>query len=386
MIKIRWFFHLLTRALLERGSRTLLITLALALAAGLATSLVGLTVGMREKLGEELRVYGANFMINPRFTQIGSGGIGFGQVTAESYFSEKKMKQVLSGYQKEIAGYSFKLEVIATADGKDVSVSGVYFGQVKKLGGEWRIEGDWPREAREVLAGITLAERLKLSKGDNIILTTGGVSSSYRIAGIAETGGSEDKSILMDLKQAQTLFNLPDRINQVLVNARAYRLPLDVLARQLSDKAPEIEAKTLQQVAKAESELLDKILKLMLLVTVVVILATGIAVVNTFGAIVLERRQEIGLLKALGSSDLFVGVLFLSEGLAMSFGGAVTGYAGGIVLAELFARSAFNAWIALPWMLIAVALGTSFLVGVLASLGPVRSALKVDPAITLRGL
>lgn len=386
MIKIRWFFHLLTRALLERGSRTLLITLALALAAGLATSLVGLTVGMREKLGEELRVYGANFVINPKSTQVGSAGIEFGQVAEEAYLPESKINQALADYKNEISGYSFKLEGLASADGKDVSVSGVYFDQLRKLGGEWRIEGSWPHDPFEVLAGTSLAEQLKLSKGDNIILTLGGASNSYRISGIVETGGAEDKSILMDLKQAQILFNLPDRISQVLVNARAYRLPLDVLARQLSDKVPEIEAKTLQQVAKAESELLEKILKLMLLVTIVVILATGIAVVNTFGAIVLERRQEIGLLKALGSTDLFVGLLFLSEGLAMSFGGAVAGYLGGIVLAELFARSAFSAWIALPWMLAAVALGTSFLVGVLASLGPVRSALKVDPAITLRGL
>lgn len=386
MDRIRWFFHLLTRALLQRRSRTLLVTLALALAAGLATSLVGLTAGMEEKLGEELRAYGANFVIKPKTAQIGGAGIEFGQVSEEAYLSESKMERVLSRHQREIAGYSFKLEGQAQAGKGDVIVTGVYFDQLKNLGAGWRVDGNWPKNPDEVLIGTSLAEQLRSIKGSSFQIAVKGRTKNFKVVGIVETGAAEDKAILMDLKQAQSLFSLPDKISQALVSVRAYRIPLETLAEQISQQAPEAEAKTLQQAAKAEADLLDKILKLLLLVTVSVVIATGIAVVNTFSTIVLERREEIGLLKALGSTNRFIALLFLAEGGALSLSGALIGYVGGVLLAELFAYSAFSAWIALPWTLIVVALGTSLTVGILASLGPVRSALKVDPATTLRGL
>ncbi len=385
-MKIRWFFHLLFRALLERRAQTLLIVLALALAAGLATSLVGLTFGVREKLGEELRIYGANFLINPKITPIGSGGIEFGQVAEEAYLAESRMKLILSDFQREIASYSFKLNGMAQFKQEAIPICGIYFNQLKSLGGGWKIDGKLPKNSSEVLVGASFAERFKIAKGDYLRVATKTKRKNLKVTGIIETGGVEDKSILMNLAEAQDFLSLPDKISQVLINARSYRVSLEALAEHLSQKAPEIEPKTLRQVAKAEAELLDKILKLMLLVTISVILATGIAVINTFGAIVLERRQEVGLLKALGSTNSFIGGLFLAEGIVMSLGSALVGFLTGILLAELFALSAFSSWVALPRMLIFVALGTSITIGIIASLGPVSSALKIDPAITLRGL
>lgn len=386
MIKVRWFFHLLTRALAERRSRTLLVTMALALSAALATSLTGLTFGMREKLGEELRIYGANFVILPKSVPVGGAGIGFGEVAEQAYLSESEMKRILAGFEPAIAAYAVKLDGLGYLGDREVPVSGLRFEQIRKLGGGWKIEGAWPRYPSEALVGSGLAEQFKLARGDRLVISAKGRSESLKVTGIIETGGSEDKAVLMRLGKAQSLLGLPDKLSQILINARPYRMPLKTLARKLLEKTSAIEPKTIQQVAQAEASLLDKILKLLLLVTVSVVLGTGIAVGNTFGAIVLERRQEIGLLKALGSTNRFIGALFLAEGVAMSLGGAFLGLLGGALLAELFAWSAFGSWVVLPWTLAPIALGTSLAVGIIACLGPVGSAVKVDPAVTLKGL
>lgn len=290
MKKARWVLHLLGKSLRGQGAKPLLSLAALALVAGLATALVALSLGVRERLGEELRAYGANLVILPEVPVGGGEEIAPGSRVGASYLQEEEIRALMAGLGEAVAAYELK-------------------------------------------------------------------------------------------------FDTPGKVSAVRVCARADRVSLDALAARMRRAVPGIEVRTVQQVAQAEENLSRKVQGLMFLVTLSVLGMAGISVGATVGTTLLERRQEIGLLKALGASGSMVRVYLLMEIAAISLAGGLLGCLGGLLLAELIARSVFAGGETLiSWSLLGVALGTGLGVGVLASLGPVRSALKADPALALKEL
>lgn len=274
----------------RQGSKVLLSLAALALVAGLATALVALSLGVRERLGEELRGYGANLLILPEAPGRGGEEIAPGPQVGVSTLREEEMRALMAELGEAVAAYELK-------------------------------------------------------------------------------------------------FGSSGQVSAVMVSARADRVPLDALASRMERAVPGIEVRTVRQVAQAEENLLRKVQGLLFLVTLSVLGMAGISVGSTVGTTLLERRQEIGLLKALGASGSMIRVYLFMEIAAIGLVGGLLGCLGGLLLAELIARSVFAAGGTLiSWSLLGVALGAGLGVGVLASLGPVRSALKADPALILKEL
>ena len=120
-------------------------------------------------------------------------------------------------------------------------------------------------------------------------------------------------------------------------------------------------------------------------ITLVALLASAMAVMTTQSLSVVERRKEIGLMKAVGARDRSVVLLFLGEGLVIAFIGAVLGFAVGIVVAQFIGHYVFDSSISVVWWVALAAFWISAGIVLLASLFPIKRALDVDPAIVLRG-
>jgi putative ABC transport system permease protein len=119
-----------------------------------------------------------------------------------------------------------------------------------------------------------------------------------------------------------------------------------------------------------------------------------LAIINTLVMAVLERRREIGVMKAIGASDGDVKKLFFTEAGAMGLLGGLVGIALGFVIGkainigtgyylEQHKLPAEPVWILPPW-LIGAAIGFSILVSLLAGLYPASRAAKLDPVQTLK--
>lgn len=120
----------------------------------------------------------------------------------------------------------------------------------------------------------------------------------------------------------------------------------------------------------------------------------SIGIINTLVMAILERRREIGVMKAIGASDKDVRGLFFAEAGAMGILGGVFGVIMGWIIGRVINfgtniylhRQGFPAehfW-AVPWWLVGFALGFAFLVSLISGLYPASRAAKLDPVQALR--
>jgi len=169
-----------------------------------------------------------------------------------------------------------------------------------------------------------------------------------------------------------------------LVQARV--APADVASTVAAlERGGDMKALVLHALSATEAGLLERMRRLMLLVTLAALAAAGLCAFGTLTDLALERRREIALLKALGASDGAIARQFVIESLAIGLVGGVAGWLVGVGFALLIGREVFHASLRLRWDVPPIVLALALLVAAVSSLGPVRLALRVQPAAALKG-
>jgi putative ABC transport system permease protein len=120
------------------------------------------------------------------------------------------------------------------------------------------------------------------------------------------------------------------------------------------------------------------------------LLVGAVGISNTMHMSILERRKDIGILKALGAETTDILAIFIVESGILGLFGGVIGTILGIIVAKIIEEIAHksgylmvNAWVS--WELIVGVLAFSFVVGVISGYFPARSGAKLNPVDTLRG-
>jgi len=233
-----------------------------------------------------------------------------------------------------------------------------------------------------------------------------------RIVGVVETepasgfGGFGSGRLLIPLPVAETLRaaqvnDLRDVLRDTSSDKPAYAsLTVRVKSPSLVDAT---EAK-IKQLGFGAFSLLDasKSMRIFfsvfdLLLGIFGSLALAVAtlgIINTLVMAILERRREIGVLKALGAADSDVKQLFFVEAGVMGLAGGVLGVFFGWLIGQALTLGT-NIYLkrqdlpgveisAVPWWLIAGAIGFALLVSLIAGLYPASRAAKLNPVDALR--
>jgi putative ABC transport system permease protein len=213
--------------------------------------------------------------------------------------------------------------------------------------------------------------------------------------------------VLVQLEEAQALLGAPDRISRALVSA--VTVPLDAfgrrdpagmsrreferwfctpyvtsVARQVEEAIPGSRARPVWSVAEAEGRVLARLDALVAILAGLTLAAAALAVASTFAARVMGRRAEIALMRACGASAVQIAALLGAEVAALGAAGGLLGAALAAALVAGLGRAVFGAALAPTAALLPLALGGSLLVAAAGAVWPVRSALRLDPAVELK--
>lgn len=362
-MKGKWFLFFFRRSISQRKGRVIIASFAITMAVSIITAMAGITTGINEKLGSELKAYGANIIASPKDEYIDYEYVHL--------ISKIKGVEVVDG---QILKNSF-------INKHQVEVMGIRLDRLRDKG--WRIYGDLPDEERTVLVGINIKNALKIEKESIIKLSSDNKDMDFRVRGFIESGGAEDNSIIMSIEDVWKLTDTEGKINVILIRGRSEEL--EDVSKNIETNFPSLNLKTVRQVAFAEESLLKKIQLLMMLVTSAVLFATIISVGSTMGANVLERRLEIGLMKAIGATRNNIGIFFIAEAILTGTIGGVLGFLSGYVVSQIVSKGAFGSFISIPLYLSISSLIVGLFVSILASYFPVRDAIKYNPAVILKG-
>jgi hypothetical protein len=160
---------------------------------------------------------------------------------------------------------------------------------------------------------------------------------------------------------------------------------LEAAVARIGTECPTVRARTIPAAVAKEAAVLGKVRGILAGVALLVLATGGAAMALSLAAAVAERRGEIGLLRALGAGDGAVVRLVAAQVGAVLTLGVVAGAALGFVLAAGLSRNVFGAAGGLRLEAAAAGAGACALASVLASIVPMRKALRVNPAEALRG-
>jgi putative ABC transport system permease protein len=351
-------FYFIKKAILQRRGRFIILTIAVMLTVSVLSSLLTITFGARSKIGKELRQYGANMIVTP--------------VSGKSI--PENIKDEIRGLSRDIRAVTGHLYGSIFIDGVPYEVTGV---EIDKSPG-MRVTGRLPKDA-EVLVGTGLKDSLGLDIGA-VIRTDSGFS--LRVSGFFEKGTDEDYTIIMPIETARRVLK-KDGYSALLLNVDTRRI--DTLKNTIESKFPELKAKTVRQIAVAEERLLKKIQLLMFIVTAVVLFSSVIALGSTMGANIIERTEEIGLMKALGATKGDIRNFFLYEAIVAGLLGGVLGFFLGVLVAEAVSRTAFGSFVPVIFAAFPPLLLTGVVLSIFATYLPVRDAMRASAATILRG-
>jgi putative ABC transport system permease protein len=359
--------RLLAAGLTRRRGMVALAVLAIAIGSSVASALLHVSGDVSRKLTSELKALGPNLLL----TAAGHPAPG----TAAVYLDEGVARARLAA--AGIAGAPLLL-VTARLAGRPVQIVGSDLEALRRLHPSWSIAAG----AHDSFMGARLMSRLGVRAGDPLTVEFAGGGRLTRPAGARlEAGGGDDEAWWIPLAEAQELAGLPGRVS--LVEVRIEGAAETAVAAL--EQGGGTRALVLHALSDTEAGLLDRMRRLMALVTIAALVAGGLCAFGTLTDLALERRREIALMKALGASPRDIVRQFAAESLAIGLAGGVAGWLIGLFFAQVIGRTVFHSAIAVHWNVPPLVLGIALLVAGLAGLGPIRLALAVQPAVALKG-
>jgi putative ABC transport system permease protein len=426
------FLRLVADSFGRRPRRKLLTGVALALGMAVVTAAFSVSLDVGDRLAHEFRALGANLLVTPQADSLPLeiGGVDYRPVNSGSYLPEQDLGKIKTIFwRNNIVGFAPVMEVpaeVSTTSSPAVPVKTTLLGTwahhsialpdgrsystgMDQTNSWWHVDGRWFKDdALEAIVGKSFAARTNVKPGETLHINSSDRSIVLTVTGILSAAGPEDDAIVAPLQIAQQLANKPGQYRRLYVSALtkpeddfARRNPTTMnaadlerwscspyassIAYQIKQVLPGVDAHVIRRVAEGEGSILTRVRTLLWLASFAALLAAALAVGASSAAAVIERRSEIGLMKAIGSGSGTIGFLLAAEQLLLAFVGGGVGYALGIILARILGEKIFGVAPEPSILVFIVILALAACVTLLGSAIPLHRAARYEPAPILRG-
>jgi len=401
------YFKLALRNLKIRKTRSFLTFLGITLAIMTIFVLISLSFGLNQAVQEQFEILGTDkFFIQPKGSFVGPGADQPVQLTMDDVEVVKKVKGVKSvAYStaatakiefKDEARYYFVLGIPL----EDPDVLDAFFeaSDIEVEHGRQLKKGD--------LGKITIGYNYKyknlfkkpVNVGDTLKLN----NQKFKVVGIVEQIGNpgDDQQIYMgwedDFKQ---LFNTGERVDYLMIEINngedikevAERVERKLMkARNLDEDTIDFSVLTPEELLSSFGNILNILTAFLVGIGSISVLVGGIGIANTMYTSVLERKKEIGTMKAVGAKNSDIMKVFLIESGVLGIIGGIFGLIIGLSIAKIIEyivsvqlgsnilRASTSPGIFIGCLVFA------FLVGVFSGFLPSRQASKLVPVEALR--
>jgi putative ABC transport system permease protein len=274
--------------------------------------------------------------------------------------------------------------------------SSYFVGDPRVTGEVTEVQGSVDLTGEGFIASESAAQRNGWTIGEEVPLVTEVPGADARDIGtVALLGTYEDNDLLgdqviswesiaphMDAGEFGSGMYSQPMLFAAFVNGD---IPLDDLRDRLEDATDQfivVQVLTPSEFAGTQAVFVDQMLNVLYALLALAVIVAVLGIVNTLALNVIERRQEIGMLRAVGTSRRQVRRMITLEAVQISLYGAVVGVVVGLALGWAFLRVLAGEGldtIAVPWGQVVGMVVASGVIGVLAAAWPAAKASRTPP-------
>src|SRR3984957_7928036 len=345
--------------------RTILSVIAIGLQVFLILLIVGLTTGMLTGWRARAEGVGADIIVQPP-----NSSIFFA-------FSSAVMPESLVDQIQRLPGVQQAAPVLIVVDTRTLGVMyGIDYDSFNGLSKGFTFLAGGPFAGpTDVIADDLVARARHLTVGGNVTL----MNKTFRLSGIVEHG--KGARFFVPLATAQEIAGAEKRISMIYVRSEG---DTDALRDDMVKRVPNFRVRSMSEyLSLMTSSSLPQLTPFIRSFVGLGVVISFLVILLTMYTLVLERRREIGILKALGSSRMEICWLILAEAMMLVVLGVAFGLVSSYGTMELLRRTFATLEILIPvnWI------GRSALVaiaGVLAGTAyPAMRAARSDPVDAL---
>lgn len=373
----------------SRPARTALSALGIMIGIAAMVGVLGLSESSQADLTKQIEALGTNLLtVSPG----GGFGGGDGVLPEDAAIKVNRIGPVQqSAAVIELEQTVLINDVMSENETAGISAVAADLDLVATLNGSLA-EGVWLNAATaatpNVVLGSVAAERhgvVDVSPGIQILV--GG--EWFTVVGVLEPfplAADLDRAVMIGLPIAAELFEV--KLNPSIIYLRTDPAFVDdvraVLPATVDPASPdEVEASRPSDLLETQSAIEDSFTTLFLGLGAVSLLVGGVGIANVMVIAVIERRNEIGLRRALGATRAHIRRQFLTEALLLSGLGGLGGVLLGVGATAAYATS--QDWdVVVPPLAIVGGFAAAMVIGAIAGLYPAMRAARLAPTEALR--
>jgi len=376
----KMFWRIVRRLFVAQRGRLLVILLALGASAALTAALLNLQVDARDRLTKEFRVFGANIIVAPRNTQ----SSGTSAVTLDESVVER-VRQSLPP-RASADSYLYLVASVSAANSAQ-PVNAVIAGKRIERLDQSALKSTiaTPRDNTNLcLVGFKAAQQLNLQPGASLTLKND-KREEVCTSEIADSrGDAQDSQIVVNLDAAQRLASLPNKVSLIQLSVPGTPREIREYISTLAQNIPNVDVHGLRQFTDAEAKIYTRVSGLLTATTALVLALTGLCVMAAMTNVAMERKNDVGLMKAIGGATRRVLRLFLAEAALLGLAGGIVGAAAGLLLSIWLGKTVFGVAARPRLIVYPVSVALTILVAIVSSY-PLRRLANISPASVFRG-